>query len=110
MNLNIDHKEKDGIQYITINGEVDAYTAPQLRETLLPLTGKKGETVVVELSEVGYMDSTGLGIFIAGFKSSERNGSHMKLQGMTPRVKRLFEITGLIDIIDVDNGVKGETK
>lgn len=111
MDLEIDHKQTtDGFQHITINGEIDAYTAPQLRETLIPLVEKNGETVVVELSQVGYMDSTGLGIFVAGLKASKRSGSHLKLEGMTPRVRRLFEITGLIDIIDVENSVEGGTK
>lgn len=107
MNLGIDHKQANSVQYLTIDGEIDAYTAPQLRETLLPLVEEKDETVVVELAQVAYMDSTGLGIFVAGLKSSKKNGSHLILRGMTPRVKRLFEITGLIDVIDVENNMEG---
>lgn len=107
MNLEIQHKEVNDVQELFVAGEIDAYTAPQLREELLPLTEEKGATVAVDLSQVQYMDSTGLGIFVAAFKSSKKHGSEFRLKGMTPRVKRLFDITGLAEIIDHE--VKGGT-
>lgn len=107
MNLEIKHAETNGVQELSVAGEIDAYTAPQLRKELLPLMEAEGTTVSVDLSQVEYMDSTGLGIFVAAFKSSKKHESQLQLQGMTPRVKRLFDITGLAEIIDHE--VKGRT-
>ncbi|HET7579378.1 MAG TPA: STAS domain-containing protein [Bacillales bacterium] len=104
MNLDIEHSESDGMHQLSVAGEIDAYTAPQLREELLPLTEKEETTISVDLSGVHYMDSTGLGIFVAALKSSKKHGSSLELKGMTPRVKRLFDITGLAEIIEVKGG------
>ncbi|HEX7065520.1 MAG TPA: STAS domain-containing protein [Bacillales bacterium] len=109
MNLEIEHTQANGIIQLTVSGEIDAYTAPQLREELLPLTEEKEATVSADLSGVQYMDSTGLGIFVAALKSSKKHGSHLKVKGVTPRVRRLFDITGLSEIIDIDHEVKGGT-
>jgi anti-sigma B factor antagonist len=109
MNLNIQHEKKDDKDYLAIAGEIDAYTAPKLREMMLPLTENEGALIVVNLSDVQYMDSTGLGIFIAALKSSQQYESGLKLQGMTPRVKRLFDITGLKEVMNIDGEIKGGT-
>lgn len=108
--LNIEVRDAlDGYQHMSISGEIDAYTAPQLRRRLLPLTEKEGAVIVVDLAAVDYMDSTALGIFIAALKSCEQYASHLSLTGMTSRVQRLFEITGLQDIMDVEDRKKGRT-
>lgn len=107
MNLQIQHQEINDEQRLSLSGEIDAYTAPELRETLIPLLKKEGEIVVVDLSQVSYMDSTGLGIFVAGLKTSKEYHSHLKLVGLTERVGRLFRITGLSEVMNVDKPIKG---
>lgn len=102
MNISIDQVEQD-VQHVAVSGEVDTYTAPQLREALLPLTAATNQTIIVELADVDYMDSTGLGVFVASLKSCETSGSQLKLRGMTPRVRRIFSITGLATIMDIED-------
>jgi anti-sigma B factor antagonist len=109
MNLEIEHKEVNGIQTLAVTGEIDAYTASQLRKQLLPLTEEQGAVVTVDLSGVDYMDSTGLGVFVAGLKSTKKHGSRLVIQGLTPRVERLFNITGLSEKFEMDREVKGGT-
>lgn len=64
MNLTIDTKKTDSLLEITLNGEIDAYTAPKLRDTIFPLSEKNGIKMIIDLSGVSYMDSTGLGVFL----------------------------------------------
>ncbi|WP_270182827.1 STAS domain-containing protein [Alkalihalobacillus sp. CinArs1] len=109
MNLQIKQEDQGNTHHLYIAGEVDAYTAPQLREALLPLTGKESHETLVHLGDVNYMDSTGLGVFVGALKSSKEHGSTLKLRGMTSRVQRLFEITGLDEVIDIED-VKGGSK
>ncbi|WP_102349568.1 anti-sigma factor antagonist [Bacillus sp. Marseille-P3661] len=109
MNLKIDNKKIGNDQVLSIVGEVDAYTAPKLREVLIPLTEQEEMNVVVHLSGVRYMDSTGLGVFIGALKSCRRHGCSLKLVGLTERVERLFQITGLSEIIDIETAdIRGE--
>ncbi|WP_053217404.1 STAS domain-containing protein [Virgibacillus senegalensis] len=107
MNLDINVSDKDSSAVVTLTGEIDAYTAPQLKEQLLPLTKESGKVVEVNLENVNYMDSTGLGVFVSALKSTKENNSELKLVQLQDRVMRLFEITGLTDIINIDSTVRG---
>ncbi|MDY0395468.1 STAS domain-containing protein [Virgibacillus halophilus] len=103
MNLQVKVAEKNSnFAVLAVAGEVDAYTAPQLKETLLPMTKTENYLVKVDLDNVNYMDSTGLGVFISALKSTKENNSHMKLCNMQERVHRLFDITGLAEIMDIE--------
>ena len=107
MNITIDVKETESKLAIKVNGEIDAYTAPQLREKLFPLSEKEGVKMVVDLSEVNYMDSTGLGVFVGVFKNVRAHDGEFKIVGVSERLQRLFEITGLADIIDINSQIEG---
>ena len=107
MNISIDVKEKESVLAVKVNGEIDAYTAPQLREKLFPLSEKEGVKMVVDLSEVNYMDSTGLGVFVGVFKNVRAHDGEFKIVGLSERLQRLFEITGLADIIDINSQIEG---
>ncbi len=107
MNLTIDVSNKENTAYLTLEGEVDAFTAPKLKETILPLTKEEGQTVEVDFANVDYMDSTGLGVFISALKSTKEHNSEMKLVHMQERVYRLFKITGLTEIMNIESTVQG---
>ncbi|NHM33167.1 anti-sigma factor antagonist [Neobacillus terrae] len=107
MNIKIDVKEKDSILAVKVSGEVDAYTAPKLRESIFPLSEKENVKMEIDLTEVSYMDSTGLGVIVGVFKSVRSNNGEFRLVGLSDRLKRLFEITGLADIIDINSQIEG---
>ncbi|SDZ13292.1 anti-sigma B factor antagonist [Evansella caseinilytica] len=108
MNLSVNVQEEQGTAVVYLAGEVDVYTAPALKETLLPLTEQSSTTVIVNLSDVTYIDSTGLGIFIGALKSSGKAGSKLKITGANVRVKRLFTITGLNEVLDIEEDQREE--
>ncbi|WP_163540015.1 anti-sigma factor antagonist [Gracilibacillus sp. YIM 98692] len=107
MNLDIAIDQKDSVYEVKLTGEIDAYTAPKLKETLVPLTQTKDRIVEVNLENVNYMDSTGLGVFISALKATREYNSELKLISLQDRVQRLFEITGLDNIINIDSTVRG---
>lgn len=107
MNISIDVKETDAAIELTVSGEIDAYTAPKLRETLFPLSEENGVKMIVDLTGVSYMDSTGLGVFVGVFKNVRANDGEFKIVGLSERLQRLFEITGLADIININSQIEG---
>lgn len=107
INLDIEVVENDLTTTLVLAGEIDAYTAPKLKEALLPITQKAGVTVIVDLEKVDYLDSTGLGVFISALKSTKEYGSELKLLQLQDRVRRLFEITSLDSIITIETTVRG---
>lgn len=101
MNISVElHEEEMRVKGI-IKGEIDAFTAPLLREKLSEINLKEDFRVELNLTDVTYMDSTGLGVFVGFYKSAKESNVHMELTGLSPRLKRLFDITGLGDIMDI---------
>lgn len=108
MNISIDiQAQSNTLVKAKISGEIDAYTAPKLRETLMPYGDNEGMKLLVDLSGVSYMDSTGLGVFVGLFKSLRGKDGELLLTGLSNRLKRLFDITGLTDIMEINTEVEG---
>ena len=64
MNMKIDINKEDDKTVVLVAGEIDAYTAPKLREALLPLAEEENPQIAVNLKNVSYMDSTSICWFI----------------------------------------------
>ena len=102
MNLSIDVHQNNEEVSVMLAGEIDAFTAPNLREELLPLAeGENTTTMIINLKDVSYLDSTGLGVFVGLFKKLKENGGELRLIELSDRLKRLFEITGLGNIMNI---------
>jgi anti-sigma B factor antagonist len=108
MDLNIDKHQNDKEILIQLAGEIDAYTAPKLREELLSLAEGGNKTMIVNLKDVTYLDSTGLGVFVGLFKELSKNNGELKLIELSNRLYRLFEITGLSNIMNISASSKVE--
>ena len=110
MNLQIDIEREGESTTVFLTGEIDIYTAPDLKNKILPLTKEKGKKITVDLSDVNYMDSTGIGVFISALKSTKENESALELINLQDTVLRLFEITGLNEIMDVNPVIRGASE
>lgn len=108
MNLQVELLEEDSVQCFKVVGEIDAFTAPILKERLAAVQKLPGLQAEIDLSEVEYIDSTGLGIFVGFYKALKDTDGHMKITGVNARLKRLFEISGLDTILDV-RGKEGDS-
>ncbi|MFS0774728.1 anti-sigma factor antagonist [Neobacillus sp. 3P2-tot-E-2] len=106
MKVNIEKHEDDKEIFVSVSGEVDAYTAPKLREELLPLTEGENKVITVNLKEVSYLDSTGLGVFVGMFKQLNKNDGELKLVELSDRLKRLFHITGLSHVMNISDNTE----
>ncbi len=83
---------------IHLLGELDMSTAPQLREELLRLTDGGGSEIVVDLSQLGFIDSTGLSVLITCLKRVRQQGGEMALRSPSPSTRKVLEITGLHEV------------
>ncbi|KZZ85213.1 MULTISPECIES: anti-sigma factor antagonist [Bacillaceae] len=107
MNLKTTIENMEQMTKVTVSGEIDAYTAPKLREELLPLAEQTKPQLVISLRDVSYMDSTGLGVFVGLLKTVRKNEGELRLVELSDRLERLFTITGLNDIIDISSKAEG---
>ena len=86
---------------LQVAGEVDAYTAPMLRERIRDLGAKDVVHLVADLSAVDFLDSTGLGALVGGLKRLREAGGSLALVITAPRILRLFQITGLTKVLAI---------
>lgn len=73
MNLNIETTTQDKFYEVKVGGELDVYTVPELEEVLTPMRQDGTRDIYVNLENVSYMDSTGLGLFIGTLKALNQN-------------------------------------
>jgi anti-sigma B factor antagonist len=95
LDLDIGSSVVDGRTVVQVVGEIDVYTAPQLRERLDQEIEAGHYDLVVDLSGVSFMDSTGLGVLVGRLKQIRLNDGSMKLVCAHDRVLKVFVITGL---------------
>jgi anti-sigma B factor antagonist len=92
--LSVTRHGTSDVPVVAVDGEVDVYAAPALRDGLTDLL-KNGSSVVVDLSEVGFLDSTGLGALVAARTAASEQGAALPLVCTHQRILKLFTITGL---------------
>jgi anti-sigma B factor antagonist len=80
---------------VQVTGEVDVYTAPMLRERIRELAASGAVHLIADLGPVDFLDSTGLGVLVGGLKRLREDGGSLALVLKTPRILRVFQITGL---------------
>ena len=85
---------------IRVAGEIDLETAPELRRCFLSLAGDP--VLTVDLSEVVFLDSTAISVLIAEHKRRDAAGEQLIVTGSSPMALRLFELTGVDQVLDLD--------
>lgn len=90
---------------MNVSGEVDLHTAPMLRERIHELTEQGTDRIVLDLSELSFMDSTGLGVLVAGLKRLKSRDGELVLAGMQDPVKKILQVTGLDKVFDMRSSV-----
>lgn len=104
-NLSIQSAAEQGGSVVTIAGEIDLRSSPALRGTLLEMVESRATRVIIDLSGVSYIDSSGVGTLVEFKRKLERVGGRIVLAGMQPRVKSVFEITRLDRFFLLADGV-----
>ncbi|XKF14210.1 anti-sigma factor antagonist [Knoellia locipacati] len=93
--------EREDVVIVTVAGEVDVYTAPQLRSVLEERAAADQTRIVVDLQGVGFLDSTGLGVLVGRLKAVRKLGGTLHVVCTDERILRLFAITGLDQVLPV---------
>ncbi len=75
--------------------------ASTFRDAIKDLAGKGNQKILLNLSEVSYIDSSGIGELVSGFTTVTNHGGQLKLIGLTKRVKDLLQITKLYTVFEV---------
>jgi anti-sigma B factor antagonist len=78
---------------LAVHGEADLHTAPELRERLRAAIDGGANTVVVDLTDTDFVDSTSLGVLLGATRRLRERHGEMRLVVLRPELRRIFEIT-----------------
>ncbi len=100
MELSVDRTDS-GVVVVAVTGEVDMNTSPEVRGVLNPIFSERPRALVIDLSGVHYMDSSGIATLVEGLQWSHRSQIPFRLSGMTAAVKDVFEMARLDSLFEV---------
>ena len=101
MDLDIASARHGGSCVVTLIGEVDVYTAPALRARLLEATDSDCGAIIVDMSGVDFIDSSGLGVLLGTLKRVREQDSTLTIVSDREIVLKVFHVTGLDRVFSI---------
>lgn len=101
MGFHIESVEKKNAAMIRVEGDVDMYTSPSLRDALVPFFTKNVMAVVVDLSRVSFMDSSGIATLVEGLQWSRKQDRQFILAGLGDTVSNALSLTKLDNVFTI---------
>lgn len=90
---------------VAVTGELDVYTAPDLEVALNDLIQQGRSELVIDLSGVEFLDSTGLGVMVKALKWAREAGGSLRVVATADRITKVFTITGLVEVMSLSGSV-----
>ena len=99
--MSVKTETKNGLMICRVEGDIDINTSPDIKKAFEKIVTKKEPKVVVNLSKVTYVDSSGLATLVEILKNMRSYGGRLKLTNLSPKIRSLFEITKLEKLFDI---------
>jgi anti-sigma B factor antagonist len=98
------HKSREGdLTVLSLDGFLDAHTAPEFEKAIQTELDAGNHRIIVSCDKLTYISSAGLGVFMGFIEEIREKGGDIKICGLTPKVRQVFDILGfpaLYDIVD----------
>jgi len=105
MALTISSESHDSVTLISVRGELDLATAPELSELTTRLLEQGDSRLVYDLSGLTFCDSTGLTVFVRAKNRIDELGGRLSLAAPSPIVHRVLDVSGLLQVLDTQPSV-----
>lgn len=99
LEITVNHSEEGVL--VRLQGRLGIDSSPDLRDRLLAmLRGQPSKVVIVDLTEVSYIDTSGIATLLEAFKIARNRHTTLRLNGLQDRMAHLFEVTGLTALFE----------
>jgi len=100
--MKIANHQVDGITVLDLSGRITlGEGSVQLREAIRDLVGRSHKNIVLNLGDVSYMDSSGVGELVTAYTTVKNAGGELKLVNLTKKIEDLMTITKLVTVFDI---------
>ncbi len=89
----------EGLAILHLTGRLDLASASNFRNQVTELLGDGVSVVILDLGEVPFVDSSGLGAIVAGLKAARQSGGDLRLAGAQEQMRSLLELTTLVSVL-----------
>lgn len=87
---------------LVITKDMDLYAVPELKQAILTCIAEKKADIFLDATDMGYIDSTGLGVLVSSLNKVREYGGSMAIKGLKPHIRRIFHLTGLDGAFDLE--------
>ena len=101
MELDIKSERDDGVCTVILEGEIDVYTAPKLKEVLVEAIESGCPNIIVDLQQVAFIDSSGLGVLVSALRRARERDGVVRIVCTRDNVLKIFRITGLDKVFPI---------
>ncbi|MQA04143.1 MAG: anti-sigma factor antagonist [Streptosporangiales bacterium] len=105
MDLSLTTKAEGDRTVVEVVGEIDVYTAPKLREAFIDLVAQGAYHLVIDMEQVEFLDSTGLGVLVGGLKRVRAHDGTLRLVCSQERILKIFRVTGLTKVFPIHSSL-----
>ena len=99
--LEVATRNRNGVTIVSIKGDVDLYSSPEVRKVIIHLAENQTPVIMVDLSHVSYMDSSGVATLVEGLQQTGKYKGHFKLFGLGLAVREVFELSRLDKVFEI---------
>jgi anti-sigma B factor antagonist len=99
--MDIQVREVGNVVILDINGEIDLYNAPEIKETIKNQMEQGKNQIIINLDKVSYIDSSGIGVLISSLSNLKKAGGGLKIIHVYASVRKVFELTKLTSFFDI---------
>jgi len=99
--MSVKIESKKGLAVCHVEGEIDINSSPGIKKAFDKLIAQKAPKIIINLSKVTYVDSSGLATLVEILKNMKSYGGRMRLTNMSSKIKSLFEITKLERLFEI---------
>ena len=93
-------QEQDGNVVAILEGSLDTAAAPETEKAMSPLNDVEGKDIIIDCTDLEYISSAGLRIFLGILQNAEEKGGHLYIKGINDQVRSIFTITGFCNIFE----------
>jgi anti-anti-sigma factor len=99
--MEIKEKQVEGVTVLSLNGSIDAITAPEITEFIQAQIAKGNTKLVADLRGVDYTSSAGLRVLLGAIKDTRARSGDLRLAGIQPDVQKVLNLSGFTNILKI---------
>ncbi len=99
--MNIEVKDNEAVISVKVNGDIEMMTIKEFKEKLLELGQSADKDIELDLSEVEYIDSSGVGVLISLLKLQKKKDKVLQIKKASQKVMNVLKLSSLSDVFDL---------